>query len=74
MANEKEDRPDLQLGTRVPISPNIDRENEIGFIKFYKNLSEKDPSTIRIFERSVSPACIRILTIDIQFPFLLCPR
>jgi hypothetical protein len=55
MASEKADRPDLQLGIRVILFGfnSVDQENELGFIKFFKNLPEKDPSTIRVFERSV---------------------
>jgi hypothetical protein len=56
MASEKADRPDLQLGTSRFTRPNtVDHENELGFIRFFKSLPEKDPSTIRLFERSVLP-------------------
>lgn len=57
MASGKADRPDLQLGSRVIGCENaneyVDHENELGFIKFFKTLPEKDPSTVRVFERSV---------------------
>jgi hypothetical protein len=57
MATEKADRPDLELGTRIILfitNIHVDQENELGFIKFFKNLPEKDSSTIRVFERSVT--------------------
>jgi hypothetical protein len=38
---------------RAAATDTADHENELGFIKFFKNLPEKDVSTIRIFERSV---------------------
>jgi len=40
------------LVSRLLSPTNTDHENELGFIKFFKSLPEKDPSTIRIFERS----------------------
>ena len=31
----------------------LDHESELGFIKFFRNLPEKDSSTVRVFERPV---------------------
>jgi hypothetical protein len=67
------DRPDLQLGSPIAPQLTLDHENEIGFVKFFRNLPDKDASTIRVFERSVlleSTELTQVVNIDI----LLCPR
>jgi len=57
MASDKADRPDLQLG-KCSKTNSLDHESELGFIKFFRNLPEKDSSTVRVFERPVQSLAI----------------